>query len=199
MRIPAQDIQGPARAVAAFVIAALLAVAASGTAEARIVKRLDYESGDFRQWAAMQARPGGARIIRVPRSQGRYAARFRVRPGDDPIGASGERAEVWATTNERKGRTSWWKWSTRFPRGFRPAPNHWNVFTQWHNSGYSCQPSVSFVVDAYTWPYRLKLLVNAGRLNGCAAAGASSRSGGTAGRCSGGSASRRSTTVRACT
>jgi hypothetical protein len=167
VRTFAQDIKGPARAAAPFAVAALLALAASATAEARVVKRLDYESGDFRQWVATQARPGGARIVRAPRSQGRFAARFLVRPGDDPIGASGERAEVWATTNERKGRTSWWKWSTRFPRGFRPARNWWNVFTQWHNSGDACQPSVSFVVDAFTRPYRLKLLVNAGSLNGC--------------------------------
>jgi Polysaccharide lyase len=165
----AQYIQGPLRAVAAFASAALLAVAASDSAEARIVKRLDYESGNFRQWVAKQARGGGAKIVKAPRRQGRYAARFRVRPGDNPIRASGERAEVWATTGERAGKTSWWKWSTRFPRRFRPGRNNWNVFTQWHNSGYACQPSASFVVDAHRRPFRLKLLVNAGSLNGCVA------------------------------
>lgn len=68
-------------------------------------------------------------------------------------------------TGERAGKTSWWKWSTRFPRTFRPSRNDWNVFTQWHNSGNTCQPSVSFVVNAHERPYRLKLKVNSGYLN----------------------------------
>ena len=117
----AQNPQTPARAAAAFVVTALVAVALAGTADARLLKRLDYDSGNFRQWRAKQAVPGGAKIVRSPRRQGRYAARFVVRPGDDPIDASGERAEVWSYTNERAGKSSWWKWSTFFPKDFRPA------------------------------------------------------------------------------
>jgi polysaccharide lyase-like protein len=133
VRFVSQDIEGPLRVAAAVVAAALVGVAASGTAEARILKRLDYESGNFSQWGAKQAVRGGAKVIRSPRRQGRYAARFVVRSGDDPIGATGERAEVWSLTRERAGKSSWWKWSTRFPKNFRVGRHWWNIFTQWHH------------------------------------------------------------------
>jgi Polysaccharide lyase len=163
----AQSTSGPLWAAAAFLVMALLAHTAAGTAEARVMQRLDYDSGNFRQWAEIQAVPGGAKIIRKPRRQGRFAARFRVEPGDDPIGATGERAELRALTGEAAGKVSWWKWSTRFPRGFTPARNDWNVFTQWHHLGRCGQPPVSFVVDGYRKPFRLRLKVNSGRLAGC--------------------------------
>ncbi len=166
MRI-AQNIQGPVRAAAAFLAAAILAGVAVGSAEARIVKRLDYESGNFRQWVAKQALPGRAQVVRTPRRQGRYAARFVVHPGDNPIAATGERAEVWSYTGERAGRVSWWKWSTRFPRNFTVGRHWWNIFTQWHHSGQTCESPVQFVVDNYGQRPKLRLLVNGGQLSGC--------------------------------
>lgn len=165
MRI-AQNPQTPVRAAAAFVVTALVAVAVAGTADARLLKRLDYDSGNFRQWGAKQAVAGGAKIVRTWH-QGRYGARFVVRPGDDPIGASGERAEVWSYTNERAGKSSWWKWSTFFPKNFQTGRHWWNIFTQWHHSGLSCESPVQFVVDYYGNRPRLRLLVNGGQLNGC--------------------------------
>ena len=63
------------------------------------VRSLDYETGNFGQWAGVNAIRGRATIVRSPRHQGRYAARFVVRPGDNPLpGASGERAEAYAWT-----------------------------------------------------------------------------------------------------
>jgi hypothetical protein len=146
--------------IALFVGAAVL------PADAAIVQRLNYETGNLGQWTAVQALPGRASVVRSPVRQGRFAARFVVRPGDDPIGASGERSEVLALTGEGEGVESWWAWSTRFPRGFRPNPGSWNVFTQWHHTGSLCTIPVSFVVDkpsgARAW---LKVVVRGGRLN----------------------------------
>jgi hypothetical protein len=142
---------------------AVAALAVCAPAQARIAKRLDFDTGNFRQWSAMQAVAGGATIVRRPRHQGRYAARFRIRPGDKPIGGNNERAEVVAHTGEKSGVTSWWKWSTFFPRSFRPVPSGINVFTQWHHNGSTCHPPVQFVISPNL--KRLQLRVSGGRFN----------------------------------
>jgi hypothetical protein len=145
--------------------ALLLGSAAASPANAIILKRLDYETGSFSQWSAIQADPGDATIVRSPVHQGRFAARFIVRPGDNPIGMTGERAEVYWTTGEHEGTESWWAWSTYFPTGFRPNPNSsWNIFTQWHHTGGTCTNPVSFEVNNYSSPARLRLRVWGGRL-----------------------------------
>jgi hypothetical protein len=152
-------------------LALLLALAVSAlagappAAAARVIQRLNYETGNFRQWTGLQALPGRARIIRSPVRQGRFAARFVVRPGDDPISAAGERAEVYALTNEGEGVESWWAWSTRFPVTFRANPGGWNMFTQWHHTGSVCPPPVQFTVDRDAGPAMLRLLVRGGRLD----------------------------------
>lgn len=145
----------------ALVVVALVVPAA----DARVLLRLNYETGNFRQWTALQALPGRAAIVRSPTRQGRFAARFVVRPGDDPIGSTGERSEVFAFTGEGEGSNSWWAWSTYFPRGFRPNPGTWNVFTQWHHTGPVCPPPVNFLVDGSARPARLLLHVRGGSLN----------------------------------
>lgn len=152
----------------ACLIAALALVAACSSradADAVILLRLNYETGDFRQWTAVQAVAGGAKIVRRPVRQGRRAARFVVRPGDNPINASGERAEVLRRTGEKEGTTSWWAWSTYFPSGFHANSGSWNVFTQWHHTGHLCPPPVSFQVNNSRSPAKLKLRVWGGRLD----------------------------------
>jgi hypothetical protein len=156
---------GRTRLACVTVVVALAAAGAgAGEAHALILKRLDYESGNFRQWTAVQAVSGGARIVRAPVRQGHYAARFLVRPGDRPV-VGGERAEVYKMTGEVEGTESWWRWSTYFPTGFRPNRNTaWNIFTQWHHTGGTCSPPVSFGVNSSTSSPRLELRVWGGRL-----------------------------------
>jgi hypothetical protein len=150
-----------------FILVLALAVCAGcggatgDSADAAILQRLNYESGNLRQWSQVQALPGRVSVVRTPVRQGRFAARFVVRPGDDPINSSGERAEVAAATGEVEGTTSWWAWSTLFPGAFR-ATGRWNVFTQWHHTGTTCPPPVSFEVDASVQPARLVLHVRGG-------------------------------------
>lgn len=148
-------------------LAALLlgSLAAPGAADAGIIERLDFETGNLRQWDDVQALRRRVILLRSPVRQGRFAARFYVRPGDDPIGASGERAEVFELTGEREGVVSWWRWSTRFPIGFRPVRGNWNVFTQWHHSGSNCPPPVTFDVKRTSRGSNIGMTLRAGWLN----------------------------------
>lgn len=137
---------------------ALACLAGAGQARAGIVWTGDYETGNLSQWAGAQAVPGGASVTTAPVRSGAYAARFAVGPGDDPIGSTGERAEVLVSTGETAGVESWWAWSTYFGDDFEPAPGtHWNIFTQWHNSGTSGQANAHFEVNTSTTPWTLQL------------------------------------------
>jgi hypothetical protein len=138
--------------------------AATSTASAGVLKRLDFESGSLGQWTYKQAAPGRIDVIPSPVRQGRFASRFTVKPGDHPV-PGGERAEVMYVSHERAGKTSWWRWSTFFPRGFHPNAGAWNIFTQWHQTGDQCPPPVRFMVDKYVTPARLRLDIWSGRLN----------------------------------
>lgn len=150
-------------AMLAFAVAVALAASAQiPPAPAAVVQRLNYETGNWIQWTGVQALPGRAAIVRSPVRQGRFAARFVVHPGDDPINSSGERSEVYALTGEHEGVNSWWAWSTYFPQDFRPNPGTWNVFTQWHHTGPVCSPPVNFIVDGSARPQRLLLQLRGG-------------------------------------
>jgi hypothetical protein len=148
-----------------IVLALAAAGAGAGEAHALILKRLDYESANFRQWSGLDAVTGGARIVASPVRQGNYAARFVVRPGNDPLRSSGERAEAYYFTGEHEGTESWWRWSTYFPTGFRPNSGGWNVFTQWHQTLHTCPPPIAFEVNNYLSPAKLRLHLNGGTLN----------------------------------
>ena len=143
---------------------ALLAVTVA-PASAGIIKRLDFESGSFGQWTSVEeAAPGRISIVRDPVHQGQFASRFTVKPGDHPV-SGGERAEVYWSSKERAGETSWWRWATYFPSGFHPNLGGWNIFTQWHHTGTSCTTPVHFQVRKLQHFSRLELQVWGGQLN----------------------------------
>src|SRR5947208_13634840 len=89
--------------IACLVVALTLAAVGVGDAHAIIIKRLDYETGSFSQWTAVQAVVGGARIVRSPFHEGRFGDRFVVRPGDNPNSATGARADGDTNTAEGEG------------------------------------------------------------------------------------------------
>jgi hypothetical protein len=151
-----------------FVLALALAAAAWAppNADARILNRLDYESGSLSQWSFIQALPGRISVVKSPRRQGHYSARFVVKPNDRPVGGTGERAELKAVTGEHAGVRSWWRWSTFFPRDLNPVRGTWNVFMQWHQVEDACPPPLQFTVDATNRPARLYMKVRGGRLSG---------------------------------
>ena len=116
----------------------------------------DFETGNFDQWTYCQ----NVTIGSVPCSekntapldalmahatyamavetnvvrQGKFAARFEVRRGDQPKGmCCGDRAEVESgdATAADEGDDRWYQWSTMFGDGF-PAGQGWSVVSQWH-------------------------------------------------------------------
>jgi hypothetical protein len=153
----------------------MLVFAFASTAQARVLMKLDYETGSLRQWTSVQALPGRIRIVSSPRRQGTFAARFEVRSGDRPVGGSGDRAELLRITNEHRGVNSWWAWSTYFPRSFNPVHGTWNDFMQWHQSHDRCPPPLVFYVNTERSPARLMMKTRGGRLNGTTCKASSSR------------------------
>ena len=130
-------------------LSALVLVVAS-SASANVLWRGDYETGDLSQWAHLDGRADRLTVIQDPVRQGKYALRVELHQGD--ISSSGTRNEVEnssAQYNEVEGNDKWYAWSSMFPSGF-PAPNTWQVFTQWHHSGPDGSPPVEFDVYGET-------------------------------------------------
>lgn len=152
------------RALALFALVAACGAVSARPASAQVLKRLDFETGSLKQWTSVQALPGRIDVVPSPVRQGQFASRFTVKPGDHPV-PGGERAEVVYWSGERAGKTSWWRWSTYFPKTFHPNSGAWNIFTQWHQTGDKCSPPVRFLVDKYVNPPKLRLDIWSGRLN----------------------------------
>ena len=121
------------------IVLVISAVATSGSAG--VGWRGDYETGNFSQWdgGVQEKVDGRATIVTSPVRQGKYAARYEVRPGDNNVAGSGngERTEalVLRGTRGREGDEQWYAWSTMFAPDFSASNSDWNIFTQWHNSG----------------------------------------------------------------
>ena len=107
--------------------------------------RADFETGDLRQWDGFQrVADDRIQVVTDPVDQGRFAGRFEVRDGDNPIGF-GDRAEVQLATDESEGDDRWYAWSTMFDRSF-PTSDAWQVVTQWHASS-DGPPPLAFYVE----------------------------------------------------
>ncbi len=126
--------------VVVVVVVALIAVLAT-SGSAGVTWRGDYESQSFGQWdcKVQEKTSGRATIVSSPVRQGRYAARYEVRPGDNNVAGSGsgERTEAFSCRSFGEGEEQWWAWSTMFAPDFSASDSTWNVITQWHNSGTS--------------------------------------------------------------
>jgi hypothetical protein len=135
--------------LAVSVVAASLVFAAATRGSDASVWRGDFETGDLSQWDGSQS--VGTGRISLEQSivrQGRYAARFEVKPGDHWAGlVGGERAEVLKGLGETSGHESYWAWSTYFPASF--VSDHdagFQMFTQWHSSANDNNSGISFQV-----------------------------------------------------
>lgn len=133
-------------------LAAVLALLPT-TARSTVTWRGDYETGTLSQWnlGVQQKADGRVAVGTSIIHQGRYAARFEVRSGDNNVAGSGtgERAEVLlssSTTEGSEGREAYWAWSTFFPSDFTAPGGAWNVFTQFHHTGSSGQSNIHFDV-----------------------------------------------------
>ena len=121
----------------------------------RIAWTGDFEPGNLSQWDLRQAvSHERARVVSAPVRQGRMAARFEVRQGEDPISSSGPRAELTRRTNEQEGDERWYAWSLLFDPDF-PTEEGWQVVTQWHADAEGVPPLAIYAQNG-----RLELQVN---------------------------------------
>jgi hypothetical protein len=116
----------------------------AGAASATVLWRGDYETGNLSQWTGYQGIQSRFSFVQSPVRQGGTALRVELHQGDVAFG--GTRNEV---SNEGRpeveGNDRWYAWSTLFPADF-PAPQTWQVFTQWHHSGCCGSPPLEFSV-----------------------------------------------------
>ncbi len=105
--------------------------AAAAALPGREIFRGDFETGSLGQWNGLQrVATDRISVVGSPARDGRYAARFEVRDGDNPIGY-GDRAELQSSTGESEGDERWYSWSTMFAADF-PRSSAWQVVSQWH-------------------------------------------------------------------
>lgn len=145
--------------VPALLAAPLLAAAAPGTGGQPdgIVWRGDFETGDLSQWTKSE-KVDADRLEIVesePSLGGRYVLRTRVRQGDDPINASGNRNELVYVGDPAGGEERFYRWRTMWPEDYASAEG-WQLFTQWHHDGTSGSPPVEF----YVFGEEIRLRVN---------------------------------------
>lgn len=127
-----------------------LLVTAGAPAPAEVIWRGDFESGDIKQWSKAQVvAPDRLQVVTSPVRQGQHALRVEVRQGDDPINASGNRAELVWMQPEVEGNERYYAWSTMWPSSY-PSKDTWQLFTQWHHSGNTGSPPVEFFVRGET-------------------------------------------------
>lgn len=115
---------------------------AAAPAEARVIWRGDFETGDLAQWSRKQwVSADRLVVVADPVTQGRWALRAKVRSGDDPINASGNRNELVYAGDRPLEAERVYRWSTLWPSTFRSADT-WQLFTQWHHEGANGSPPV---------------------------------------------------------
>jgi len=135
-----------------LVIAITGALPGSGGMRATTAWRGDFETGNLSQWTALQAKdPSRVTIQSSPLRQGRYAARFEVRPGDNNVAGSGtgERTQVYignVLTDWAEGREQYWAWSTYIPPDFTAPMGGWNAFVGFHHTGTTGPGNIQFDV-----------------------------------------------------
>jgi hypothetical protein len=102
-----------------------------------------WEEEGLGAWSQLQHRRGGQesdqlQLVTSPVGQGRYAARFIVRPGDRFRKTNGERTEVvWHESDESEGDDYFYAWSTFFPSGWVPPAGFGLIFQVHADNPYS--------------------------------------------------------------
>jgi hypothetical protein len=119
--------------------------------------RGDFETGDLKQWDKAEMVAGDPIRLKIVDAtelaaygvrQGKYALRVTVKQGDDPISASGNRAELVHAAGKPyvEGDDIYLGWSTLFPTDFGTTDT-WQVFTQFHHTGCCGSPPLEFDIS----------------------------------------------------
>lgn len=106
----------------------------------------DLETGDLRQYGAVQAaEPGRIAAVTSPRRKGRFAARLTANDGDLQ-GGENPRAQLMTEILHRPGDDQYIGWSTYFPADFPAIEGGFFVFFQFHGPPYNGSPPLGFGV-----------------------------------------------------
>ena len=122
----------------------------------------NFETGNLSQWSGIaRVAARSIRVVRSPVRQGRFAARFEVRRGENPIGY-GDRAQIQIDTGEREGQTRWYSWSTRVAKNF-PRYRSFQVLAQWHARA-NGSPPIAFFAEGNSLVLRVHRHSGPGRV-----------------------------------
>ncbi|MDH3225888.1 MAG: polysaccharide lyase [Thermoleophilia bacterium] len=109
-----------------------------------------YENGSTSPWRVRETVSAERiKVVSSPKAaQGNRSVRFEVRPGEDPLGNFGDRAELaFAGPSIEEGQEYWYEWFTLFPQGFPTESSRvWQVFSQWHSRG-NGPPPLGWYID----------------------------------------------------
>jgi Polysaccharide lyase len=136
------------RAKTALSVAIILATCAGLATASDTSWTGNFETGNFSQYAPVPYCESAysCKVVKKPVAQGHFAARFEVRQGDDYEHWSGERAQIALYRHEQEGTDSYWGWSLYLPRNYRDARSFFQVFAEWHHSGLTGSPPVTFQI-----------------------------------------------------
>ena len=129
---------------------------AQSTAAPGVIWRGDFEPGNLSQWGtAQRVADDRIRVVGEPVRQGKRAARFEVREGDN-VGDGAPRAELALLGRRdaccREGDERWYRWQTMFAQDFPTDPDRFIDFVQFKKDGEGGGP-VTFMV----WGEELQL------------------------------------------
>jgi hypothetical protein len=125
-----------------------LAIEARSAKRSSPIWRAAYETGDLSHWPVnFCVASYSCRVSTDPAApQGRYSARYEVRPGDAKI-ANGCRAQSSRGADYPLGEY-WFRVRTRFPKGYRSSDAYWQVIHEWHESASDGGVDLAMSIDA---------------------------------------------------
>ena len=112
----------------------LLLLCVSTAANASVVWRGDFETGDLSQWTHAEGLTSRLTVVPSPAHEGKYALRTELRQGD--IASNGTRNELDYVVEQGEGTDLYYAWSTMFPAEYPKVTGSgmFQIFTQWHQA-----------------------------------------------------------------
>lgn len=129
-----------------FWLGCMAAVLTVTSANAEVIWRGDFETGNLSQWNKADSPYPSERLVVVDAPggpSGSKALSVTVKPGD--YASSGNRAELVHLPMVNEGEERWYRWRTMWPQDYQ-SPNTWQLFMQWHHTGCCGNPPLSFYV-----------------------------------------------------
>jgi len=116
------------------ILGLLLLLCLSTAANASVVLRGDFETGDLSQWTHVEGLASRFTVVPSPARQGKYAVRTELRQGD--VASNGTRNELDYVVEAGEGTDLYYAWSTMFPAEFPvvTGAGMFQIFTQWHQA-----------------------------------------------------------------